>query len=421
MNKPTSTNCEALQEAVAPKNQNALSELIDLASTELEQRKDYDKKSIRYIEGTWRQFREYCDENGFDHYLPEYKDSFLANLGTLTPALKPSTIIRKTGNMKILDLYSRKGTWEKGHLYSAPDLSEDLSEFVSSQEEYLKKRHYAVASIETINKQTTAVLSFFQGKGAQKLSEVTDANISDYVFSLKGHAKSTLRCELNRLKQILYNAYLLQYTTEDLSVYVPTFSLGQPQSKVKIWKSSEIDKVLDTVDRSNPKGLRDAAIITIASELGMRSKDITNLKLEDIDWEVCSITFTQSKTGKALTLPLNEKTGSAIIDYLRVRPATDSEYLFVNMNPPYDKMKSFSSSFHKYVSRSGVSVPVDAHHGLHSLRATLATRLLSADVDPDDIVSMIGHSDRESLHHYIRMDIEHLRECALSFDGGEFI
>ena len=91
------------------------------------------------------------------------------------------------------------------------------------------------------------------------------------------------------------------------------------------------------------------------------------------------------------------------------------------MNPPYGKMKSFNSSFNKYVSRSGVTIPVNAHHNLHSLRATVATKLLKEGVSPDDIVSFLGHSDRESLHNYIRMDINNLRNCALSFEDGEFV
>lgn len=63
----------------------------------------------------------------------------------------------------------------------------------------------------------------------------------------------------------------------------------------------------------------------------------------------------------------------------------------------------------------------NAHHGLHSLRATVATKLLSADVSPDIIFSFLGHSDRESLGHYIRLDIENLRECALSFEDGDLL
>lgn len=398
-----------------------ISSLVEAATSYLGSRGDYCKREVSYISGTWRQFKEYCESQGFESYGTECRDSFIQSLSAGDQPLKPGTIKRKEGNLKMLDSYANYGTWTKGALDPKPELSEDFLDFITAQEGLLKKQHYSEFSLKSIRKQTVAVLKYLQDCGITKFLDITADSISDYAISLKGHAKSTMRGELSRIRQILHNAYLLELTEDDLSVYVPTYNLGQPQSKVKIWKSREIGQVLETVDRSNPRGLRDAAYITIASELGMRSKDIADLKLSDFDWEACSIAFTQSKTGKANPLPLNEKTGRAIIDYLKVRPETDCEFLFVSMNPPYGKMKSFNASFDKYVNRSGVTIPAKAHHNLHSLRATVATRLLEEGVSPDDIVSFLGHSDRESLHNYIRMDIEHLRSCALSFEDGEFI
>lgn len=395
--------------------------LVEDATTFLQSRGDYRDRVVNYIKGTWHQFENYCETNSILFYQSEYSNRFIESLSIGLQPLKPETIKRKVGNLKMLDLYAKNGTWEKGALDSKPNLEAEFSEFIAAQDEFLKTRHYSKFSCETICKQTTAVLNYLQNNEITSFSEITSDIISDYAISLKGHAKSTMRCELSRIRQILHNAYLLKYTADDLSTYVPTYNLGQPQSNVKIWHSSEINRVLSAVDRSNPKGLRDAAYITIAAELGMRSKDITDLKLSDIDWETCTISFVQSKTGKVNPLPLNEKIGRAIIDYLKVRPDTDCEYLFVNMNPPYGKMKSFNSSFNKYVSRSGVTIPVNAHHNLHSLRATVATKLLKEGVSPDDIVSFLGHSDRESLRNYIRMDIDSLRNCALSFENGEFV
>lgn len=399
----------------------SVASLVDEATAFLHSRGDYCDRIVKYTSGTWRQFKEYCESKGLESYSPECRDDFIQSLLTCTPPLKPGTIKRKEGNLKMLDLFYRDGTWKKGALFFKPKLSEEFTDFIESQDAFIKKRHYAEFSCIQICKQTRLIFNFFQENGVYRFSDITSEIISSYAISLNGLARSSIRDRLCRIRQLLHIAYLLEYTEEDLSVYVPTYNLGQSQSKVKIWKSAEIDKVLDTIDRSNPRGLRDAAYVTIASELGMRSKDIANLKLSDIDWEECSISFTQSKTGKANPLPLNEKTGQAIIEYLKVRPETDSEFLFVSMNPPHGKIKSFNSSFDKYVKRSGVSVPFNAHHNLHSLRATLATRLLEKDVSPDEIASFLGHSDRESLHNYIRMDIEHLRNCALSFEGGEFI
>lgn len=395
--------------------------LVENAASFLQSRDDYQDRVASYIIGTWHQFEKYCETNNILFYEPGCRDKFIKSLSTGAQPLKPKTIKRKENNLKMLDLYAKNGTWKKGILDSKPLLDEEFSNFIIVQDDFLKKRHYAEFSCKSIRRQTITVLNYLQNNGIIKFSDITSDIISDYAISLKGHAKSTIRCELSRIRQILHTAYLLEYTTNDLSAYVPAYRLGQPQSNVKIWHSGEIDKVLATVDRENPKGLRDAAYITIAAELGMRSKDVADLKLSDIDWEACTISFVQSKTKKVNLLPLNEKIGHAIIDYLKVRPATNCEYLFVSMIPPYDKMKSFNSSFDKYVSRSGVTVPVNAHHNLHSLRATVATRLLENGVSPDDIVSFLGHSDRNSLHNYARMDIENLRKCALSFEDGEFV
>jgi len=272
----------------------SVSSLVEEAAAVLQARGDYCEREVAYITGTWHQFKIYCESHGYLSYLPEQKDAFIQSLSADTPPLKPGTIKRKTGNLKILDLYYRNGTWIKGKLNEKPVLSGEFSDFISAQEDSMVKRHYAEFSRKTIHKQTTAVLNYFQGLGIRKFSDINSDSISDYVLSLKGHAKSTMRGELSRIRQILRNAYLLKYTQQDLSVFVPTYSLGQPQSNVKIWKSSEINQVLDTVDRSNPKGLRDAAYITIAAELGMRSKDISDLKLTDFDWEACSVSFAQS-------------------------------------------------------------------------------------------------------------------------------
>lgn len=397
-----------------------IKDLIDEGAAILKEQ-GYSIRSSEYTLLTWRQFQDFCNEKGYKIYSSSHKDEFTAELGNCIPPLRPSTIDRKTGSMKMLDLLATKGSWEKGMLNPLQELLPEFSSVLDAQEEYLLKTGYSECTRETMREYISGVMRHFQNTGVTKLAELNGSHISAYLLTLRGHAKSTVRGELSRLRKFLSYLHLHGYTSENLAAYVPEYHLGQAQSMVKIWESDEINAVLETVDRTNPKGKRDYAFIIIAAELGVRSKDICDLKLSDIDWELCSISFVQSKTHKQNTLPLSEKVGSAIIDYLRIRPQTECEYLFISLNPPYGKMKSIHSTFHRYVARSGVKVPVNAHHGLHSLRATVATRLLSADVSPDVIFSFLGHSDRETLGHYIRLDIENLRECALSFEDGDFI
>ena len=400
----------------------ALKVLIDEAVVELHSEKfQYAKRTTNYIEVTWQQFLSYCDLRHFVEYLPKYKDEFIADLCSRNPPLKAGTVKRKSSHMKMLDLFARNGTWEKGALNPLQELLPDFNAYLDAQEKYFVKIGRSESTCKTMREHSYRILRCFQNEGLKNLADIGEPHISAFVLSLKGHARSTVRCELSRLRCLLSNLYLMGITPADLSVHVPRYNLGHQQSIVKIWTSNEINTVLETVDRTSPKGKRDAAYIIIAAELGVRSGDIRNLKCSDIDWELCSISFVQNKTGKTNILPLSEKVGTAIIDYLRVRPQTDCEYLFVSLEPPYGKMRSFNTAFENYVYRSGVNIPVSAHHGLHSLRASVATRLLAAGVGPDTIFSFLGHSDRESLNSYLRLDIENLRECALSFEDGELI
>ena len=398
-----------------------VAELIKEASETLRNRNDYSARNTAYILYTWAQFQDFCECHGHTEYCDSCRDNFLAELNSHTPPFKPETIQRKAGHMKMLNLFARNGFWKKKTLSLMPEFLPEFYEYLDVQEKHLVKVGRSEVTCKTMRDRTYRILRHFQNSGLSELSGIDESYISSYLLSLKGHANSTIRCELSALRGFLSNLYLLGYTSEDLSVHVPRYNLGQSQSMVKIWQSEEIGKVLEVVDRSSPRGKRDAAYITIAAELGVRSGDIRNLKCSDIDWELCSISFVQSKTNRPNILPLNEKVGTAIIDYLRVRPQTDCEYLFVSLNPPYGQMSSFKTAFEHYVYRSGVEIPVNAHHGLHSLRATVATKLLAANVSPDTIFPFLGHSDRETLNRYLRLDIENLRECALSFEDGELI
>lgn len=400
-----------------------VSELVTKATSNLHAL-GYTARTAQYFISTWEQFLRFCSAKGITDYTSSLCDDFLSpdqQQRTDGTVFTKGTLQRKTGIMKMLDTFYTQGDWMKGRAFQPQPLPTNFEAFLDQQDAVLVKKGYSECSRETVRDFSERFLRFLVSENINALEQLASTNVAEYLLHFKGHAKSTIRCELSRFRQMLKAMYLLQFTTTDLAVHIPSYNLGQSDSLIKIWESNELSQLTNVIDNSNPKGKRDLAYITFATELGMRSYDIRNLKLTDINWERCCITFAQSKTGKLNTLPLNEKLGTVIIDYLRVRPVTDSPYLFVNLTPPYDQMRRFNGMFQRYVQRAGIHVEPQAHHGLHSLRATVATRLLEKDVAADVIAPFLGHSDQASLKNYIRMDIENLRKCALSFEDGELI
>ena len=71
-----------------------------------------------------------------------------------------------------------------------------------------------------------------------------------------------------------------------------------------IINDEELYALLNQIDTSSPIGKRDMAIFQLIITTGMRSTDVVNMKLTDIDWSRGEIHIIQKKTGNPLTLPL---------------------------------------------------------------------------------------------------------------------
>ena len=113
-----------------------IKDLIDKGAVTLKEQ-GYSIRSREYTLLTWKQFQEFCNKKGYETYLPSHKDEFITELGKCTPPLRQSTIDRKAGSMKMLDLLATKGTWGKGMLNPLQELLPEFNSFLDAQEEYL--------------------------------------------------------------------------------------------------------------------------------------------------------------------------------------------------------------------------------------------------------------------------------------------
>jgi len=186
---------------------------------------------------------------------------------------------------------------------------------------------------------------------------------------------------------------------------------------------SEIETVLQSIDRNTPKGKRDYAIIILASVTGLRAIDIVRLRLSDINWQLGEIKLTQSKTGEPVVLPLTRDVGEAIEDYiLNGRYKTDCDAVFLTQHVPhrgFTDAVSIGEMYDEYRKKAGLPREAFDGRGFHSLRRNVATSLITADVPVTTVAQIIGDKDIRSTKKYISLDAKHLSECALDFTGIE--
>lgn len=140
------------------------------------------------------------------------------------------------------------------------------------------------------------------------------------------------------------------------------------------------------------------------------------LKFSDIDWEKEEIRIVQKKTGGELLLPLTAAVGNAIFDYTtQERPDSPDEHIFLCRTTPCRPISpgTVGNIAQKVYEAASIRQNKGGRKGAHLFRHNLAASFASSGIPAPVISSALGHSDPDSLNHYLSADISHLRECAI--------
>lgn len=269
------------------------------------------------------------------------------------------------------------------------------------------------------------LIMFLDSAGIYDLNAITPDLISRFTETMVGLAPVTIAERLSALRQYFRYAYLHAYVSKPIESFLP-----HPPQRVRaklptVWTEQQIEQLVSSVDTTTPIGKRDYAILLLGARLGLRIGDILSLTFNDIDWDNKLVTVIQGKTRDPLSLPLPEDAGWAVIDYLKNgRPVTDYPNIFVTHNAPYKGVPFKSTMRHnltKALKRAGIPIDKTKHYGWHSLRHSLATNLLQNGVGASTISDILGHSDPQVAKHYLRVDMDGLRKCALEVEVMDYV
>lgn len=159
----------------------------------------------------------------------------------------------------------------------------------------------------------------------------------------------------------------------------------------------------------------------MVSRLGLRTIDVKHLKLNNLKWQDNRIELIQSKTAAVLNLPLLPDVGWAIIEYLKNgRPKVESPYVFLRHLAPLEAFSDedrLNQIIIKYMKLAKIPISPHKKKGMHSLRHTLASRLLAENTPLSVISDILGHTSPDSTAVYLKVDVSKLRECALNPEG----
>lgn len=181
----------------------------------------------------------------------------------------------------------------------------------------------------------------------------------------------------------------------------PAEKIKRPVKKNKEKPYPEIDMIRNMI--ANARTLRDKAIIMLFVTTGLRVSELTSLTLDQYQnmkgAESRELTII-GKGNKERTIFINDETKEAIDMYLKSRPESTCNRLFLSFQGGPIHSNNLSQTLKNIAKNAGLPFWKDISN--HWLRVAAATMYAEAGVPIEDIRDLLGHSSANTTSIYLK-------------------
>ncbi|HEY1656152.1 MAG TPA: tyrosine-type recombinase/integrase [Candidatus Tumulicola sp.] len=243
------------------------------------------------------------------------------------------------------------------------------------------------------------------GREYPQLPAATTSDVRRYVMHLAGDKRydmRTVRRKLSSVKALYRYLKLMGRRADDPASIVPG-----PKIERKLPEhldQGDVRELLRTslAGRSESRRRRDLAILELLYAAGLRRAEVTTIDLKDLDLRAREIRI-HGKGSKERVVVFNRTAGEAIEAYLRVRPQSRDEALFLGRGGKRLSPMHVWRIFRDVYRVSGIA----QHASPHTLRHSFATHLAENDVDLETIREFLGHESLATTGIYLKMSMQH--------------
>jgi site-specific recombinase XerD len=161
------------------------------------------------------------------------------------------------------------------------------------------------------------------------------------------------------------------------------------------YQPHEVEKIVGAIGRATPHNLRDAAMIMVLYDSGVRAAELCGMKVDDLDWRDRTILVT-GKASKQRRVSIGHKAAQAIERYLRKRPAK-SEWLWLgSANKPL-ALNGLRMMLERRFKDAGVKF-----RGAHAFRRGFAMEYLASGGQEGDLKELGGWENYAMVSRYAK-------------------
>ena len=298
-----------------------------------------------------------------------------------------------------------------------------FEKYLDSFAENLRDRGSSPRTVEAYvrhSKEFVGFLSQYYPR-VSKPNEVTRETVDDYQhyvreLTIAGDrplANATVRLKLTAVKQFF--AFLVD---RDLVLKDPTSIIVAPKPVQRLVRTilteHEVLDLLKAIEPRDPASTRDRAILELFYACGMRTSELCNLKIADVDLTQQTATIINGKGGKSRIVPIGQYAAHFIQGYIEnarrrllMGKRDDPGNLFLSSSGTPFTRESINRSVMGRVNRI-----LDGKKRVtcYGFRHSVATHMIANGVDIAYVAQLLGHSTLETTRRYLRIEIGDLKQ-----------
>ena len=284
--------------------------------------------------------------------------------------------------------------------------------FEISYKEWLQNQGYSKSAIEGYPTRIRELLHHLETKGIITIASLNQATLEGFIKELSsrenknyggGLSSSYVNMTINAIHKFIEYLKL----TKGITINSKLKRLKQEQSQRDIITEEEIIQLIDSIDTFSPVGKQQKAIIATLYGAGLRKSELENLKLEDVSFKKKIIHVVKGKGNKDRLVPITENLTKIIKEYVtdcRDYFEDNSENTAPNLFIDINGKKLLESSYYRAIQEAIMNSVVDSFRtkkvSLHTFRHSVATHLLRAGMDIEDLALFLGHTSLNSTMIY---------------------
>lgn len=262
----------------------------------------------------------------------------------------------------------------------------------------LKKKGRSDSTVIAYAKDIEQLLNYFSAKGIGALEKVTIKNLEAYRQNLQdsNYTPKSISRKINStrtfFRYLLENGYIDDNIAEKLAH--PRFEMKPPRVL------SEMEyRALRDVSRVD---IRLYSIVEVLLQTGIRIGELASLTLDDIrqstDGKIDFLYIKPLGSHPSRKVPLNKSAKKAIDDYLKIRPETEDDTLFVTKNGRALLVRNIRTAIDKAFEKAGIK-----NAKVNDLRNTFIAHHLANGISLNTVSKLVGHKRLSTTEKYLNV------------------